>query len=110
MFLALVSSFTINQPTLDAFGMGVLFGQIIAIGAFIGLTLLVTRGRRNWARWVLLAVYVLGVAFEIWTWQAILTAGHPVITLASVVLRGAALVLAFTPQSTAWLRTAPRPA
>jgi hypothetical protein len=108
MFLALVSTFTINHPMLDAFGMGVLFGEVIAIGAFIGLTLLVTRGRKNWARWALLAIYVLGALTEIWMFRAILASGHPLIDLASVVLRGAALILAFTPQSTAWLRTAPQ--
>jgi hypothetical protein len=35
MFLALVSSFTINRPTLGDFGMGVVFGEVIAIGLFI---------------------------------------------------------------------------
>jgi hypothetical protein len=110
MFLALVSSFTINRPPLDTFGVGILFGEVIAIGLFVGLTLLVTRGRKNWTRWVLLAVYVLGVLTEIWMFRAILASGHPLIDLASVVLRGAALVLAFTPQSTRWLQERPQPA
>jgi hypothetical protein len=39
-----------------------------------------------------------------------LSFGHPLITALSLVLRGAALVLAFTPQSTEWLRQAPRAA
>jgi hypothetical protein len=98
MVLALIYSFTINhEPLIDTF----------VICLFIGLTFLVSRGRKNWARWLLLAIYVLGVLVEIWNWRLILAAGHPVIVAASVVLRGAALVLAFTPQSTAWLRTAP---
>jgi uncharacterized PurR-regulated membrane protein YhhQ (DUF165 family) len=110
MFLALVSTFTISQPTLDGFGVGVLVGDVIAISLLIGLTLLVTRGRKNWARWVLLAVYVLGVLMEIWFYRAILASGHPLIDVASVVLRGAALVLPFTPQSTQWLQERRQPA
>src|SRR4051794_11247916 len=90
MFLALVSTFTIGQPTIDGFGIGVLIGDVIGIGLLVGLTLLVTRGRKKWARWILLAVYVLGVLTEIWFYRAILAFGHPLIDFASVVLRGAA--------------------
>jgi len=101
MFLALISSFTINHQTLI---------DTLVIGIFIGLTLLVTRGRMNWARWMLLAIYLLGVVVEIWNFRAILAFGHPIIVVGSVLLRGAALILAFTPQSTEWLRTAPQQA
>jgi hypothetical protein len=99
MVLALISSFTINhQVLIDTF----------VITIFIGLTFLVTRARMNWARWALLAIYVAGVAVEIWTFREILLFGYPPIVVASVVLRGAALTLAFTPQSTEWLRTTPQ--
>jgi hypothetical protein len=110
MCLALVSSFILDQAFIDTFGMGVIIGQTLAIGGFIGLTLLVTRGRKNWARWVLLALYLLSALFAVWEFRTILSVGHPPITALSLVLRGAALALAFTPQSTEWLRQAPRAA
>jgi hypothetical protein len=101
MFLGLISSFIINhRPLIDTF----------AIGVLIGLTFLVTRGRMNWARWVLLTMYVLGILIQIWTFRAILAFGHPIVVLASAVLRGAALTLAFTPQSNEWLRASPQQA
>ena len=97
MVLALVSSITINHQVII---------DTLVIAIFIGLTFLVTRARVNWARWALLAIYVVGVAVEIWTFRQILEFGHPVIVVTSV----ATLTLAFTPQSSEWLRTAPQPA
>src|SRR5206468_9750975 len=114
VFVGLVWSFTFNQPKFDAFGdafgTGALIGTVIALGGIVGLTLLVTRGRKNWARWVLLAFYVVGVLLEIWSYRAILASGYPLMDIASAVLRGAILALAFTPESTQWLRASPLPA
>ena len=112
IFVGLLSSFTANQPQADAvgdaFGMGVLVGTVVALGVVIvGLTLLVTRKRQNWARWVLLAFFVGGVLLHVWSW-VILAPRHPLMDFASLVLRGAILALAFTPQSTEWLRTSTR--
>lgn len=108
--LALVSSLILDQETIDTLGVGVIVGKALGIGGFIGLTLLVTRGRKNWARGVLLALYLLSALFEVWEFRTILSVGHPLIMALSLVLRGAALVLAFTPESTEWLRQAKRAA
>lgn len=110
MFLALISSFTLDQAFIHSFGISVIIGKTLAIGGFIGLTLLVTRSRKDWARWVLLALYLLSALFDVLAFQRILSVGHPIITALSLVLRGAALALAFTPESTEWLRQARRTA
>jgi hypothetical protein len=110
MSLALVSSLILDRALIDTFGISAIIGKALAIGGFIGLTLLVTRGRKNWARWALLALYILSALFAAWEFQTILSSGHPLITALSLVLRGAALVLAFTPQSTEWLQQTARPA
>lgn len=110
MTLALVSSLILDRALIDTFGMSAIIGKTLAIAGFIALTLFVTRGRKNWARWALLALYILSVLFDAWQFRAILSFGHPLVTAVSLVLRGAALVLAFTPQSTEWLRQAPRTA
>jgi len=110
MTVALVSSFILDRALIDTFGISAIIGKTLAIAGFIGLTLFVSRGRKNWARWALVALYVLSALSDAWEFRAILSFGHPLITALSLLLRGAALVLAFTPQSTEWLRQAPRPA
>jgi hypothetical protein len=110
MSLALVSSLILDRALIDTFGISAVIGKALAIAGFIGLTLLVTRGRKNWARWALLALYFLSALFDAWEFRTILSFGHPLITVLSLVLRGAALVLPFTPQSTEWLRQTARPA
>jgi hypothetical protein len=73
------------------------------------LTLLVSRGRKNWARWTLLALVVIGVvgilagSFFGVTQEAI-SMVNPVLTAVTWLLQIVALALLFTPQSSNWLR------
>ena len=86
------------------------------VEAFIGLpltlllTLLVSRWRKNWARWVLVVFFVIGAAFMVWAaWVVpeIYSTGYPVATLVVVLLQTIGLILLFTPVSSAWLRGRP---
>ena len=82
------------------------------IGAVItvALTLLVSRRRQNWARWVLLAMFLFGAAFMVWFAKAILSAGYPAVTLLVTLMQTVALAMLFTRQSSDWLRHKSSPA
>lgn len=86
---------------------GGLFDAIFGAAVMVALTLLVSRGRKNWARWVWLVMFVLGSAFMIWTAPTVFALSYPVITVAVTLMQTVALVLLFTPQSANWLRTNP---
>jgi hypothetical protein len=84
-------------------------GEVLAESMFaalipLGLTLLVSRRHKNWARWALTVLFVLGMAFSALNFRFLLTAGYPVITLAVFLLQGVGLALLFTSQSSSWLR------
>lgn len=70
----------------------------------LGLTLAISRGRQNWARWVLLVLYVY-VAISVVTFSLIAGTEAALIGGLLAVLPGAVLALAFTKQSSAWLRS-----
>jgi peptidoglycan/LPS O-acetylase OafA/YrhL len=83
-------------------------------GALIGvtLTLLISRGRKNWARWTLLVLFVLGAALIIvgsffGITQEAFSKVYPLLTAVVWIMQAVALVLLFTPQSSNWLRSAP---
>src|SRR5687768_15176538 len=72
------------------------------IEAFVGmpitlaLTLLVSRGRRSWPRWVLAFLFSIGAAFMVWAvWNVpgLFAAGYPVLTVVASLLQTVALVL-----------------
>jgi len=82
--------------------------------ALIGvtLTLLISRRRKNWARWTLLVMFLIGMAVIIagsffGITQEAFSKVYPVLTVIVWALQLVALVLLFTPQSTNWLRSAP---
>jgi len=76
-------------------------------GAVIGvvLTLLVSRGRKDWARWVLLAMFVVGLVIMVWQARVVFSLGYPLVTAAIWLIQAVALALLFTPQSANWLKT-----
>lgn len=74
-----------------------------AEGVLLGLTLAVSRGRQNWARWVLLVLYIY-VAISVVTFSFMSGAQAAVVGGVLSILPGAVLALAFTKQSSAWLR------
>lgn len=87
------------------------FASIFGAFVTIALTLLVSRARKNWARWTLVVFVVFGVALIIWgifvgLTQEALSKVYPAITALVWVMQAVALVLVFTPQSSSWLRSA----
>jgi hypothetical protein len=86
-----------------------LFVPIFGAVSTITLTMLVSRGRKNWARWTLLGLWVLGLALIVagifmGVTQEALSRTYPVLTALVWVMETAALALLFTPQSARWLR------
>lgn len=76
------------------------------IAVLLGLTLAVTRARQNWARWILLIIFIYVVAGSVPF--VLLMPGVPLIVgfvaiLLEAALLGAVLSLLFTKQSSAWI-------
>ena len=84
-----------------------LVNTVVGAVVVLALTFLVSRRRKDWARWALLALFVLGMAVTAWNVSALLSFGYVAATVAfSVdVMNAVALVLLFTPESANWLRT-----
>lgn len=103
-FVGLIHGFAIGREGL--------FGPIFSTLIAVTLTLLISRGRKNWARWTLLVMVVIGVVLIVvgtffgLTREALSTV-YPVLTVIVWLLQIVALALLFTPQSTNWLRSAP---
>src|SRR4030095_4967469 len=89
---------------------GGIFDAIVGAAIIIALTLLVSRRRKNWARWLLLAMFALGAVFMAWNAPTVFALGYPAITLIVTLMQSIALVFLFTPQSAEWLRRSPSPA
>ena len=102
IFIGLIHQFAVTD--------GGIFAPIAQAAILVGLTMLVSRRRKNWARWVLLGFFGLGAAFMIWNAAAVLALGYPVITLTVTLMQTAALALLFTPQTARWLCADPSPA
>jgi hypothetical protein len=85
---------------------GAAIGFVVGIAILTALTLLVSRRRKNWARWALLVFNVLGVSFVVWQGQprALFSVDFALSTALVWLMQGVALVLVFTPQSGRWLR------
>ena len=93
-----------------------LITRIIGAVLMLTLTLLVSRGRRNWARWALLILFVLWIlglaillGFALANRNAlpvVPTASYPFAVVIAGLLQGTGLFLIFTPESSSWLRSA----
>ena len=99
-FVGLIHGFAAGQG---------LFAPISGTVITITLTLLISRGRKNWARWILVGTWVLGLALVfaglfIGVTQEALSKTYPVLAALVWLMQGAALALLFTPQSARWLR------
>lgn len=90
-----------------------IFRSVMSAVIMLALTFLVSRGRKNWPRWVFLGAAALGFPWVLWSVPAIIVAyGYfPAAVAVGVSLMNVlALVLLFTPESAKWLRTQPLPA
>lgn len=79
-------------------------GPMIAV--VLGLTLAVSRGRQNWARWALLVIFFYVVSSAVpflFIVPGVSLAERIVAIVLTVVLLGGVLSLAFTKQSSAWI-------
>jgi hypothetical protein len=86
--------------------LGPVFSTVLAIT----LTLLVSRYRKNWARWTLLTFFVLGVVvlfvgLFFGLTQKAFSVTYPALTAIAWLLSTVALGLLFTRESNAWLRS-----
>jgi FtsH-binding integral membrane protein len=98
-FVGLIHGFAIGQVFVA------IFGAVITIT----LTLLISRRRKNWARWTLFGTWALGLAMVvaglfIGITQEALSTTYPVLTALVWLMQTVALALLFTPQSARWLR------
>ena len=105
--LAVINGFSIGKE-------GV-FGPVFDAVFVVTLTLLISRGQRNWARWTLVVIFVAGVVFlvvasffgltqEAFT-ETHLSTGNLILAALVWMMQVAALALVFTPQSADWLRS-----
>ncbi len=106
--IAMINGFSIGKEGL--------FGPVFDVVIVVTLTMLISRGRKNWARWTLFAFFVVGAvllaaaSFFGLTQKALSEAHLSTINYLLVALvwlmQVAALALVFTSQSARWLRSA----
>lgn len=77
-------------------------GPIVDAVILTALTFAVSRGRKNWARWLLTAMFAAGVVLMFWAGIVL----HP-ITIAVTVAQAIAVALLFTRQSETWMHPPP---
>ena len=77
--------------------------QIVTVGLLILLTLLVSRRRSRFAKWVLVVLFVIGLPMTLRIFVSGQLAGSPLLTVSQSFLQLIGLVLLFTPASRAWL-------
>lgn len=106
--IALINGFSIGKEGL--------FGPVFDVVIVVTLTMLISRGRKNWARWTLFALLVVGAVLlaaasffgltqETLSEAHLSTINYLVATFVWL-MQVAALALVFTPQSARWLRSA----
>ena len=120
MYLTLVigfinSALTWNHSVAQARNLGgayfVLFIQIFVFAFIVMFIWLIARRRKNWARWVLLVLFVLGIpaaARLIGQWFRV----EPVVGFLNLVqglVQVIALVLVFTGNAREWFKRTPTP-
>ena len=99
VFVGLIHQFVaFDYGTVDA---------VLAAALMLVLTLLVSRKRKNWVRWLFLVMYVLGAALMVWSAATFGMQGYPAVTLGITVVQTVALALLFTTESSDWLPSRP---
>ena len=78
--------------------------QGFVLAAFITLTLLVSRRRSKVAKWILIALAIVGLPFAVLHYAKGLYLGAPLIGLIQTVMQLIAYGLLFTDQSRRWFR------
>lgn len=73
----------------------------------VALALVASRGRKNWARWLLAVMFVVGAGLIILGMQAVLSFGYPFVTFLVILLQAVSLAFLFTQESSDWLRHKP---
>jgi uncharacterized BrkB/YihY/UPF0761 family membrane protein len=106
--VAIINGFSVGQEGV----VGPVFDAVFVTT----FSLLISRGRKNWARWTLLGCFVAGVIFLVvasffgLTQEALshahLSTGNLVLAALVWLMQVWALTLVFTPQSADWLRSA----
>ena len=84
-----------------------LVGTFVVAAITIGLALLASRRRKNWARWVLTIMFVLGAGFTVLDMRAVLAIGYPLVTVLVFLLQAIALALLFTQEASDWFHRKP---
>ena len=100
--LALMNGFAVGDDRL--------LDSIVSAVVVLTLTLRVSRRRKNWPRWVLLAILALALPWIAWSIPKVVTVyGYLPATVAILItlMNGIAVVLLFTPESSKWLRAEP---
>jgi peptidoglycan/LPS O-acetylase OafA/YrhL len=93
-----------------AFRSGPDSNDLIGSALVLVFTLLVSRRRKKWPRWVLLAFYLLGVlliGYVLLRSELVLSFIANLILVTLCVLQAVALAFAFTRQSSDWLNSRP---
>lgn len=82
--------------------------DVAMVAVLLGLTLAVTRGRRNWARSALLIIFICVVVGSV-PFALLMPGVPPLVGFVAIVLEaaflGAVLSLIFTKQSSAWIHS-----
>lgn len=78
--------------------------QVITIVILLTLVLLISRRRQNWARWVLVVLFVIGLPALARIVMSGQLPGSLWITIVQTVLQLVALAMLFTPPAQEWFR------
>lgn len=79
--------------------------QLFTFAVMIGLTLLIVRRRSNVAKWVFIALYLIGLPMVAQQIMSGALSGSLAITFIQAVAQAVAFVLLFTPSSRHWLKS-----
>ena len=87
----------------ELFVLGVQIGTIVVLAV---LYFLIAFGRQNWARWLLLVLFVIGLPFVVLSYPALFSRApvQGVVSLLQTVMQILALYLVFTGNAKAWFR------
>jgi hypothetical protein len=80
-----------------------LWDGIFAFAPILILTLLISRKRKQWARWVLAILFVGGLALMVAMPPIFFGQGYPMVTIIVTLFQGAGLALIFTKPASLWL-------